>query len=171
MAVTAFLVLPLQAQAQTVQTLVSNTGQTPNHEHIFEIAGPHVTGDVTKVAQGFTTGDSEAGYTLSSVDLYLTFYGGNPVVTASIYEADASGDNPGSSLYVLTNPAFANGLNTFTAPANATLVKETKYFVVLEVAGPSWADDPVTISTTDEDDEDSGAASGWSIAVPGAVRL
>ena len=39
--------------------------------------------------------------------------------------------------------------------------------IVLENAGPSWTSDPVAVFTTDEDDEDSGAASGWSIAFPG----
>ena len=154
--------LAADAQAQTVQTLVSNTGQTPAPDKIFGVVGPHVSGDVTIGAQGFTTGDSEAGYTLSSVDLYLTFFG-TPEVTVSIYEADASGD-PGSSLYILTTPALVDGLHTFTAPANATLVKETKYFVVMESGGTSWITDAFVVRMTDTDDEDSGAASGWSIA-------
>ena len=159
-AVAAFLVLPLQAQAQTVQTLVSNTGQTVSNTTGF--VGP-LSADLWRVAQGFTTGDSEAGYTLSSVDLYFNAIDGTEAVTVSIYEADASG-NPGSSLHVLSTPAtVANGLNTFTALANATLDKETDYFVVMEGAGADFSDS-FSVALTATDDEDSGAASGWSIA-------
>ena len=158
--VAGLLALPLQAQAQTVQTLVSNTGQTVSNTTGF--VGP-LSADLWRTAQGFTTGDSEAGYTLSSVDLYFGAIGGTEAVTVSIYEADASG-NPGSSLHVLSTPAtVANGLNTFTALANATLDKETDYIVVVEGAGADF-DDSFSVALTDTDDEDSGAASGWSIA-------
>ena len=53
----------------------------------------------------------------------------------SIYTT--SSGNPGSSLYVLTNPATLNddAINTFRAPANATLEKDTNYFVVFEALG------------------------------------
>ena len=53
----------------------------------------------------------------------------------SIYTT--SSGNPGSSLYVLTNPATLNddAINTFRAPANATLEKDTNYFVVFEATG------------------------------------
>ena len=135
--VAGLLALPLQAQAQTVQTLVSNTGQTVSNTTGF--VGP-LSADLWRTAQGFTTGDSEAGYTLSSVDLYFGAIGGTEAVTVSIYEADASG-NPGSSLHVLSTPAtVANGLNTFTALANATLDKETDYIVVVEGAGADFDD-------------------------------
>ena len=65
----------------------------------------------------------------------------------SIYTT--SSGNPGTSLYVLTNPATLNddAINTFTtgadddggrgskATANATLEKDTDYFVVFEALG------------------------------------
>ena len=53
----------------------------------------------------------------------------------SIYTT--SSGNPGTSLYVLTNPATLNddAINTFRAPANATLEKDTNYFVVFEELG------------------------------------
>ena len=53
----------------------------------------------------------------------------------SIYTVTS--DNPGTLLYVLTNPATLNddAINTFRAPANATLEEDTNYFVVFEALG------------------------------------
>ena len=67
-AVAALLALPLQAQAQTVQTMVSNTRQTPSDrtQYLSSLDG------CTRAAQGFTTCDSEGEHTLSSVDLYFS---------------------------------------------------------------------------------------------------
>ena len=56
MAFAALVALPLQAQAQTVITLVSNTGQASS--------GSPARSDR---AQGFTTGSNADGYTLSSI--------------------------------------------------------------------------------------------------------
>ena len=156
----ALLALPLQAQAQTVTTLVSNTGQ------IFPPTSGFTVGTSSSNqwshALGFTTGDNTDGYTLSSVEVGIrTGYGALDEARVSIYGADGSG-NPGSSLYVLDNPAsITNGdLNTFTAQANATLVKETKYFVVIESAA---ADQSFTASVVTSNAEDTGNADGWSI--------
>ena len=127
--VAGLLALPLQAQAQTVQTLVSNTGQTS----VDATAVGPVAGGQFSHAQGFTTGDNADGYTLSSVEVLITNFAAPVTAKVSIYGATSSG-TPNSSLYVLNNPASIvnDQLNTFTAQANATLVKETKYFVVLE---------------------------------------
>ena len=155
-AVAAFLVLPLQAQAQTVQTLVSNTGQDRDNSNL-NVGGS--TGWVQ--AQGFTTGDNTDGYTLSSVDVFFRVgFGSTDEVTVSIYGADASGD-PGSSLYVLNNPSSipnANQIISFAAPPNTTLAHGTNYFVVVEAPAGAFF-----LAGTDFDDEDSGNASGWSI--------
>ena len=150
----ALMVMPLQAQGQT--TLVSNTGQTP-----AAFTSP-VDEQVTR-AQGFTTGDNAGGYTLSSVQLALVRLSNGddewPVV--SIYEANAAGTEPGSSRYTLTNPDTMNsiGLNTFTAPLNATLENDTKYFVVAAATSGYY-----TVYLTGANAEDSGGASGWRIA-------
>ena len=126
------LALPLQAQAQTVETLVSNTGQTVSTSTAY--VGP-LTPNVFRAAQGFRTGDNASGYTLSSVDLRLGSVDTGAVVTVSIYDASASG-HPNDSLYVLTNPVsiVSAEVNTFTAPANATLVTATEYLVVVEAS-------------------------------------
>ena len=150
--------LAAPAGAQTVQTLVSNTGQTASTTSylVGELAGTTFAS-----AQKFTTGDAANGYTLSTVDLAISNFHTGDDVRVSIYDEDASG-NPGSSLHVLTNPSpiTNNSLNTFTAPANVSLAKETDYFVVVEA--PSGSGD-FSVNTTSFDAEDAGAASGWSI--------
>ena len=101
---------------------------------VYEIAG----------AQKFTTGINAAGYALSSVDVYIADTPSLATPKVSIYTAGSDG-NPGTSLYMLTNPASFNGeafwgtyddtaFNTFTA-ANATLDPNTDYFVVFENTG------------------------------------
>ena len=80
----------------------------------------------------------------------------------SIYTT--SSGNPGTSLYVLTNPATLNddAINTFRAPANATLEKDTNYFVVFEELG-SGSNLRYDLEVTTSNAEDSGKASGWNI--------
>ena len=157
LAFAALLALPPQAQAQTVETLVSNTGQTAGDQNglVGTIAGSNWL-----AGQGFTTGDNTDGYTLSSVQLYIKYFDASDVVNVSIYSSVS--DNPGSSLYVLTSPASIvnERLNAFTAPANATLEKDTEYIVVVEASGGGWFALPLTSSGA----EDSGKASGWSIS-------
>ena len=134
LAFAAFLALPLQAQAQTIQTLVSNTGQTGNFSLAVGVSGSNTFAQ----ALGFTTGDNTNGYTLSSVEVsFNASFDSTDEVRVSIYGADASG-KPGSSLHVLANPSSipdAVQINSFNAPANATLAKETVYFVVVEARG------------------------------------
>ena len=147
---------PLPAAAQTPTTLVSNTGQ----DSIGSASYVGALGtDNYQSAQGFTTGDHAAGYTLSAVDV-VVLSSNMPTPRVSIYSATVSG-NPGSSLHVLTAPAtIAAGTMTFAAPANATLDANTDYFVVMEDTGTgSWSP-----QRSDSADEDAGAASGWSIA-------
>ena len=151
-AVAALLALPLQVQAQT--TLVSNTGQTATSNWTVGGTNNYVH------AQGFTTGDDADGYTLFSVQVRFGISAvATDAVKVSIYGADESG-NPNSSLHELTNPSSIvnNGLNTFTAPTRPTLEKETEYFIVVEATTGSFF-----VSSTITDDEDDGAASGWSI--------
>ena len=155
----ALLALPLQAQAQTVQTLVSNTGQGGSSNLSVGVTGSNKW----SMAVGFTTGDAD-GYTLSSVQADVDV-AASAQLQVSIYQADASG-NPGSSLYVLDNPSpIVNDLNTFAAPANATLGPGTKYFVVFEA--PTGT---VPVSVTNSNAEDSDKANGWSISNKRHVR-
>ena len=153
------LVLPLQAEAQT--TFVSNTGQSTDPD-VREV-GPDF--HLWKLqAQKFRTGDNEGGYTLSAIKVRVDNFGSASLPKVSIYTASAGGD-PGRSLYVLTKPATLNddAINTFRAPANATLEKDTDYFVMFEEA-ESGSDVGYDLEVTTSNAEDSGKASGWSIA-------
>ena len=141
----------------TTHVLVSNTGKAtdPNYNVIVGSS----SGNKISQAQRFTTGDNEYGYTLSSVRIHIKNFAGSDAVRVSIYEADSSG-LPDNSIYPLMNPGSIanNSFHTFTAPANATLAKETKYFVVAEAASGSF-----TVSYTSSNAEDSGKANGWNI--------
>ena len=160
LAVAALFALPLQAQAQTVQTLVSNTGAGGSSSLSVGVTGS----DKWSMALGFTTGDAD-GYPLSSVQADVDLEA-SAQLQVSIYQADASG-NPGSSLYVLDNPSpiVNDVLNTFAAPANATLDPGTKYFVVFEAPTGS-----VGVRVTNSHAEDSDKANGWSISDGRHVR-
>ena len=154
----ALLALPLQAEAQKT-TFVSNTGQSTDPD-VREV-GPH--GHLWQLqAQQFRTGDNEGGYTLSTIQVRVDDFGSNSRPKVSIYTT--SSGNPGSSLYVLTNPATLNddAINTFRAPANATLEKDTNYFVVFEALG-SGSNLRYDLEVTTSNSEDSGKASGWNI--------
>ena len=159
MTVAALLALPLPAQAQKT-TFVSNTGQSTDPD-VREV-GPH--GHLWQLqAQQFRTGDNEGGYTLSAIQVRVDDFGSNSRPKVSIYTT--SSGNPGTSLYVLTNPATLNddAINTFRAPANATLEKDTNYFVVFEELG-SGSNLRYDLEVTTSNAEDSGEASGWNIA-------
>ena len=157
-AVAGLLALPLQVQAQKT-TFVSNTGQSTDPD-VREV-GPH--GHLWQLqAQQFRTGDNEGGYTLSTIQVRVDDFGSNSQPKVSIYTT--SSGNPGSSLYVLTNPATLNddAINSFRAPANATLEKDTNYFVVFEALG-SGSNLRYDLEVTTSNSEDSGKASGWNI--------
>ena len=66
---------------------------------------------------------------------------------------------------MLTNPATLNddAINTFRAPANATLEEDTNYFVVFEALGSGSNLRYDLEVTTSNSNEDSGTASGWNI--------
>ena len=134
--VLAFLALPLAAllsataQAQTAEvTSVSNLSQSNASGNAG--VGWFTASTRTAQAQQFTT--SGGDYTLKSVEVSLRRVGTQATVRVSIYTS-TSGNKPGTSLYVLTNPAsiFSHTNTTFTAPANATLDPNTSYFVVFE---------------------------------------
>ena len=142
-------------------TLVSNTGQTASGAAVSfgVIASINYV-----VGQLFTTGGNAAGYTLSAVDAVLNTGGASPNnVQVSIYTTSGSPPAPDSSLHVLNNPSSLTdgGTNTFTAAEGASLEENKTYAVVFEIT--SGGDVP-SLRLTDSDNEDSGGATGWSIA-------
>ena len=151
LALLGLLAHPEPALAQTV-TLVSNTGQsTANIASSLQ-------------SQPFTTGDNSGGYTLTSVEVGIADLGrANKVVhivpNASSGQPDLS---DATKFIVLTAPATyaANALNTFTAPASATLAANTTYHVHVSNAAALGGHN---VQRTSSNAEDSGGATGWSI--------
>ena len=132
--------------------LVSNTGQT-DFEFTF----------ANDFAQAFTTGSNSAGYTLTRVDVFMKAGTANPTYTAVGIHADASGV-PGDSEGALTtpgNPPAAKGAVQLAASgAGIALDANTTYWLVMDLNTGSNA----KLFTTASDDQDPGAAAGWSIA-------
>ena len=142
--------------------LVGNMGQS-HYENQGLRAGIPFSVEVVS-AQRFATGGNGAGYALRSVLVDMNNSGlsdDDEHAKVSIYSVNSSG-NPGSSLYVLDNPATytRRGINTFTAPAGATLDRETDYFVVFEATSGSYR---VHVTDEADGDEDADGADGWSI--------
>ena len=134
------------AQAQTPTTLVSNIGQTPTTS--FD--------NTTDRAQGFTTGSNSTGYTLTGIDI-VSNDSDSDAFEVSVCEADSSGF-PTSTCTTLTAPSsFAAGTLAFTASPGIPLVKDTTYAVFVDITNF------LTLSGTSSNDEDSGAAAGWSL--------
>ena len=136
-------------------TLVSNVGQT------FDTAV--ALGGSTQ-AQGFTTGSASGGYTLSRIDVPLRFTANatqSATTRAELWSA-ATGGGPGSKLASLTVPSTwaADTVVSFAAPSSTTLAANTNYFLVLYTVGTYNPG----VKVTSSDNEDSGAATGWSIA-------
>ena len=146
------------AKAQAETTLIKNLSQTPQSNlAIGALGSNHQT-----VAVRFETGSHEGGYALTSV----TINAENNIASddsprVSIYSAASGSDpDPNASVYTLTNPSsFGAGNLTFTAPADATLEKDTKYFVVVESAVDGGF---YHVNATTSDSVDSMAA-GWSL--------
>ena len=147
------------AQAQSSVKLVGNTGQTVGLLGAFD--SDYVT--------NFTTGSNALGYTLTSLDLNFRLGAAanttEPSYTVEIWKFRGTG-----VLATLSNPAkLSAGNNSFTPPGSGIhLAANTTYHVILDVhtAGdriPAW-------NFTASDAEDSGAATGWSIADTGRYR-
>ena len=136
------LLAPLPAAAQTVVTLVSNSGDLSFSSSL-------------RRAQRFTTGSNANGYTLTSVEINSLDIQGDSF-TAAVYTILANG-TPDSLHASLTAPgSFAAGALTFTDPANTRLDPNTTYSVVMDADAQS-----VTYQTTSSDSE--SGESDWEI--------
>ena len=128
--------------------LVSNTGQTSQNTTIS-----------LDSAQTFTTGTNTAGYVLTSVVVGYNDTAGD-IFSAAVWTTNSSGI-PNELKHSLTAPGtFSQADLTFTAPANATLDASTTYTIVMM---PSSGNVTSKRTSTENPDEDSGAAVGWSI--------
>ena len=91
-------------------------------------------GDPTKnysQAIRFRTGSNDRGYNLTSIKANLMDASESDGVRVRIFNSRTNG-TPFQSLYTLSNPVIADGLNTFNLPTSATLEKDTWYFVVFD---------------------------------------
>ena len=131
--------------------LVSNTGQT---------GGP-ITNLGTPRAQPFTTGGRADGYTLTRVDVVASADSNpwNSSETVRI-EAESGGKPSGTSLGALTT-AGGTGTVTFSTSSGIDLAPGTTYFAILSSSRSSHTG--LAYSRTASDNEDSGAAAGWTI--------
>ena len=140
----ALLMCAAASQAQA-QVLVSNAAQG--------YAGRVAGGRALDLAQGFTTGNDSAGYTLSAIA--LRFANASPVAAPTV--TVHSGTPTGPAVATLSGPGEVGaGTATFRAPASTTLTAATAYFVRVEGGGR------VELALT-WGREDAGAASGWRI--------
>ncbi len=131
--------------------LVSNIGQSG--------AAGQILLNSRLQAQGFTTGDHASGYGLISIEVDTSAVSAPAGMKAEVWSA-ASNGRPDAKLGNLIVPStISSGATTFAAPAGTWLKANTAYFVVLYRASGSDGNMRFTNST----DEDSGAASGWSI--------
>ena len=143
LAFAVLLALPLQAQ--TLTTLVSNTGETLESGFTDFI-----------VAQSFRTGANADGYTISEVDIRLKLVSGSTSVSI---RKNASGE-PGDLVAALTNPGnlSPNSRNTFTAPVGTRLDgARTTYWITVS----EGISNRVQLAFTTSDDQ--SGAQGWRI--------
>ena len=132
-------------------TFVKNNSQSTNAFRQF----------TQDLAQGFTTGDNAAGYTMTGATIYVNHAAGvNPIPVFTVGVWSESSGRPDERLVTLTPPASnTQGGNVYTT-TGLFLAANTDYFIVVDVSTDGieyrWTG---TIS----DDEDAGRMSGWSI--------
>lgn len=154
----AALLSSAAAQAQTATKLVGNTGQQSTGTGSFS------QGDM---AQAFTTGSHAGGYKLTRVDFQIK----DSTTTAPTYRVEIyteSSGRPASRITTLTKPGSLprgnNQLARFThSGGGINLAANTTYFAVIAISN-SGSGGNVDVGFTSSDNEDSGAAAGWSIA-------
>ena len=113
-------------------------------------------------AQRFTTGGGAVGFYLGSIDLEVTRAPGSGTLNVTVRKENNAWGTPGDIVCRLTNPvSIRTGIHNFQAPDGAWLDANTNYFVRLAYGGGGT--EP-RFRLTADDEEDSGAHSGWDIA-------
>ena len=137
-------------QAETTQTLVSNTAQASDSDVSY----------TTDHGQAFATGYNLTGYTVTGVKISSEDPEGDDL-TLQICEVDNLGA-PTTTCTDLTAPdTFPAGPLTFAVPdaTTLTLSSGTTYMVVFKSPGG----EPVTVGATTSNDEDADSLPYWSI--------
>ena len=147
----ALLTLPLQAEAQTVETLVNNLSQST-------AAQASVGGDNNvRQAQKFTVPAGQ-NYTLADVTIGVGSLGNDRIVV-TIHEG--SGTNPpNTALYTLIAPASpGTGNQVYSAPADAVLEAGNSYFVMLARAQSNGSGSAIRATNANSQ----SGKTGWTI--------
>ena len=110
------------------------------------------------MAVEFETGSHSKGYTLTSIRAALSNAVPADGVRVRLFNVSIAG-TPSSSLFTFDNPTISNGTKTFTAPANTTLQKDTRYFLVFDSTA---ADANYGVGATESDSLTSQVA-GWEL--------
>ena len=143
---------PFAVAPASAAVLVSNTGQT-------ESTTVSTSSEVT--AQGFTTGGSTGGYTLSNIEAVVGAANATQRATirTELWSATSAGA-PKAKLADLTVPSTVSaGTVSFAAPQGTMLSASTKYFLLFyTVGGFAW-----NVSMTASNSEDSSGQTDWSI--------
>ena len=137
-------------QAQTTQTLVSNTAQASDSDVSY----------TTDHGQAFSTGYNLTGYTVTGVKIISEDPEGD-AIALQICEVDNLGA-PTTTCTDLTAPdTFPAGPLTFAVPdaTTLTLSSRTTYMVVFK----SPDGEPVSVGATTSNDEDADSLPYWSI--------
>ena len=165
-AIAGALLLPGTAEAQSLSTYTSNTGEDTDGELVLQSFRDGI-------AQGFHTGDRSDGYKLESVQVRIIKSTGstrNPEVW--LYDKSSSG-GPGDMIFKFLDRDIPSGTNNvrFTAPGGSRLDPNTDYFIRIDgTAGTG--DNLKAAATTDHDQQEFsnwyihndvwlGRSSGW----------
>ena len=171
------VVFATPAKAQTTTTFVSNLDQLSSlHESDF---GPHSGNGIlchpgvncVWIAQQFTTGSNASGYALAEVLVAIIDWDADARAQFAIHQSTTSEEDsdlevPGNKVVDLRG-TLRRGEVSFAPARSTTLAAETDYFIVMKSSGGMDAATPtgiITILETPEEDEDTGASPGWSIA-------
>ena len=154
------MLVPAVAPAQTT-TFVSNTGQADS------ATGWGVSRSLHR-AQGFTTGTLDSGkdaFALSEVVVNVDT--GSSLASPDFRLYTSDNGNPGDEIVKLNGSVSSAGLQSFT-PAKPTLLDaSTDYVVLFRLSSTIGV---INVQGTSSDAEDTGAATGWSIANAGRTR-
>ena len=119
------------------------------------------------LAQSFTTGSHPSGYTLSAARLPMAAYL-HAIPTVSVYSNDSG--VPGESLHRLSRRPwfwFQGFIPNDYLASDFPLEPDTRYWLVAEKLADKR---DVAMLVTVTDDEDPGAATGWSLGNAGQMR-
>ena len=145
------------ASAASDDALLSNLDEP---DTVSAVVGKSDADPTKKYTQAirFQTGSNERGYNLTSVKAALANASESDGVRVRIFNSRTNG-TPFQSLYTLSNPVVADGINTFNLPTSATLEKDTWYFVVFDSTA-TGAGNHFEIRATESDSLNS-VADGW----------